>query len=93
MRKMRVAKRSNETVNRLNRTKVESKPDLRGERENRDRCEREDKKQTLRSQREKDKEEEKRKKEEAEMRSYSTLMKPENMKTNYDSGDDSDDFM
>ncbi|NP_001040106.1 coiled-coil domain-containing protein 25 [Bombyx mandarina] len=92
VRKAKVAKRNNEIVNRLNKTKTESFPDLRQERENRDRLEREDKKKVLREKKEKEKEEEKRKKEEAELRSYSTLMKAENMSTNYD-GNDSDDFM
>uniref|UniRef100_A0A2A4JG36 Coiled-coil domain-containing protein 25 n=1 Tax=Heliothis virescens TaxID=7102 RepID=A0A2A4JG36_HELVI len=92
VRKVRVAKRSNEIVNRLNKTKKESFPDLRIERETRDRLEREDKKKLLREKKDKEKEEEKRKKEEAELRSYSTLMKAENMSTNYD-GNDSDDFM
>lgn len=67
-------------------------PDLRQEREGRDREEREDKKKLLREKKDKEKEEEKRKKDEAELRSYSTLMKPENMSNNYD-GNDSDDFM
>lgn len=66
---------------------------MRQERETRDRLEREDKKKVLREKKDKEKEEEKKKKEEAEMRSYSTLMKPENMSTNYDNGNDSDDFM
>ncbi|CAH0726600.1 unnamed protein product, partial [Brenthis ino] len=92
VRKVRVVKRINETVNRLNKTKRESFPDLRLERESRDRLEREDKKKILREKKEKEKEEEKRKKEEAELRSYSTLMKKENMSTNYD-GNDSDEFM
>ncbi|KAJ8726248.1 hypothetical protein PYW07_000946 [Mythimna separata] len=92
VRKVRVAKRCNEIVNRLNKTKKESFPDLRIERETRDRLEREDKKKLLREKKEKEKEEEKRQKDEAELRSYSTLMKPENMSTNYD-GNDSDDFM
>ncbi|KAG6446312.1 coiled-coil domain-containing protein 25 [Manduca sexta] len=92
VRKVRVAKRNNEIVNRLNKTKKEAFPDLRQERETRDRLEREDKKKVLREKKEKEKEEEKRKKEEAELRSYSTLMKAENMTTNYD-GNDSDDFM
>lgn len=59
VRKVRVAKRSNEIVNRLNKTKKESFPDLRIERETRDRLEREDKKKLLREKREKEKEEEK----------------------------------
>lgn len=92
VRKVRVAKRNNEIVNRLNKTKEEQFPDLRQERETRDRLEREDKKKLLREKRDKEKEEEKRKKEEAELRSYSTLMKRENMTTNYD-GNDSDEFM
>lgn len=79
-------------MNRLNKTKNEAFPDLRLERENRDRLEREDKKKILREQKEREKEEERRKKEDAELRSYSTLMKKENMSTNYD-GNDSDDFM
>ncbi|XP_072936522.1 coiled-coil domain-containing protein 25 [Epargyreus clarus] len=92
VRKVRVAKKNNEIVNRLQKTKREAFPDLRLERETRDRLEREDKKKLLRDKKEKEKEEEKRKKEEAELRSYSTLMKPENMSTNYD-GNDSDEFM
>lgn len=92
VRKVRVAKKCNEIVNRLNKTKKEAFPDLRQERENRDRSEREDKKKLLREKKEKEKEEEKRKKEEAELRSYSTLMKADKMTTNYD-GNDSDDFM
>lgn len=90
---MRVAKRNNEIVNRLNKTKTEETVDFRAEREKRDRDEREDKKKILRDQKDKEKDEEKRKKEEAEVRSYTTLMKPENMSTNYDGGNDSDDFM
>ncbi|XP_047118730.1 coiled-coil domain-containing protein 25 [Schistocerca piceifrons] len=94
VRKIRVAKRNNEIVNRLNKTKREEHPDLQAEREQRDRKEREDKKRLLREQREREKEEERRNKEEAELRSYSNLMKPENMTSNkYDDGNDSDDFM
>ncbi|GJQ70574.1 hypothetical protein Trydic_g22973 [Trypoxylus dichotomus] len=92
VRKIAVAKRINEIVNRLNKTKKEELPDLRAEREKRDRLEREDKKKLLRDQKEKEKEEAKRKEEEAELRSYTTLMKPENMEC-YDKGNDSDDFM
>ncbi|PSN53046.1 Coiled-coil domain-containing protein 25 [Blattella germanica] len=95
VRKIRVAKKSNEIIKRLNITKKEvEKPDFRGDREKRDREEREDKKKLLRQQKEREKEEERRKQEEAELRSYSTLMKTENMTTNT-SGDgyDSDDFM
>nr|CAG4636597.1 EOG090X0G3O [Eubosmina coregoni] len=94
VRKVRVEKRINETINRLNKTKVEKKPDLRFEREQRDREEREDKKRLLKEQKEKEREEEKRKKEEADLRSYDRLLKPSSMKTNKDDdGNDSDDFM
>ncbi|GLH08208.1 Coiled-coil domain-containing protein 25 [Gryllus bimaculatus] len=94
VRKIRVAKRSNEIVNRLNKTKREEHPDFRLEKEQRDRKEREDKKRVLREQKEKEKEEERRKKEEAELRSYSTLMRTENMTANTNrDGNDSDDFM
>lgn len=93
VRKIRVEKRVNEIVNRLNKTKTESHPDFRAERERRDAAEREDKKKILRQQKEKEREEEKRRKEEAELKNYTSLMKTENMSTNYDDGNDSDDFM
>lgn len=93
VRKFHVEKRINEIVNRLNKTKREEKPDFRGIREERDRKEREDKKHLLKLQKEREKVEAKRKEEEAEARSYKSLMKEENMKSNYDDGNDSDDFM
>jgi len=94
VRKVRVAKKINEIVNRLDKTKTTREIDLRAERENRDRIEREDQKRIQRALKEKQKEEEKRKREEAELRSYTTLMKPENMTSNKDgTGNDSDDFM
>lgn len=54
VRKMRVEKRINEIVNRLNKTKIESNPDFRAEREKRDALEREDKKAQIRLQKEKE---------------------------------------
>nr|CAG4641285.1 EOG090X0G3O [Eulimnadia texana] len=93
VRKIRVEKRLNEVINRLNKTKVERKVDLRSEREKRDQTEREDKKRLLREQREREKEEEKRRQEEAELRSYDRIMKSEVMTSNKDNGNDSDDFM
>lgn len=89
---VKVEKRINEIVNRLNKTKVEKKPDLKAERDERDRKEREDKKKLLREQKEREKEEEKRKQQESELRSYNTLFKEDKMKSNKD-GYDSDDFM
>lgn len=68
VRKIKVAKRNNDIVNRLNKTKEEGKPDFRAEREQRDQSEREDKKRIQREQREKQKEEERQKQEEAELR-------------------------
>ncbi|ETN59827.1 coiled-coil domain-containing protein 25 [Anopheles darlingi] len=93
VRKFRVEKRINDIVNRLNKTKVEASVDFRAEREKRDALERADKKQAARDVREKEKEDQKRRQEEAELRSYNSLMKSENMKSNYDDGNDSDDFM
>lgn len=93
VRKMRVEKRVNDIVNRLNRTKREEHPDFRAEREKRDADERADKKRLAREVREKEKDEEKRRREEAEIRSYNSLMKSENMTSNYDAGNDSDEFM
>ncbi|KAL3226727.1 hypothetical protein MRX96_024790 [Rhipicephalus microplus] len=90
---IRVEKRINEIVNRLMKTKEERQPDLRAEREERDHKEREDKKQILREQKEREKQEQKEKEEQAKLRSYDTLMKGENMKSNKEDGYDSDDFM
>lgn len=92
VRKLKVSKRVNDAVNRLNKTKKEENPDFRAEREKRDRMEREDKKKVLREKADKEKEEEKKKREESELRSYSTLMSNDNM-SKYDDGNDSDDFM
>lgn len=93
VKKIRVEKRRNEIINRLNRTKTEEYPDLREQREKRDDIERQQQKACLRSQRELEKEIEKKRLLEQELRSYSTLLKAENMSTNYDNGNDSDDFM
>lgn len=67
--------------------------DFRAEREKRDADEREDKRKIMREQRDKAKEEERRRKEEAELRSYTSLQQNERMQSNYDDGNDSDDFM
>ncbi|KAK9870734.1 hypothetical protein WA026_008302 [Henosepilachna vigintioctopunctata] len=92
VRKIKVAKRINDIVNRLNKTKKEKNIDFRAEREQRDRLEREDKKQLMKQEQERKKDMEKKKKEEAELRSYNSLMSSENM-SKYDDGNDSDDFM
>ncbi|CAH1255390.1 CCDC25 [Branchiostoma lanceolatum] len=88
-----VEKRLNEIVNRLNKTKQERQPDLRAEREERDAEERKDAKKKLKEQRDLEKEEERRRKEEEEKRSYSNLMREENMTSNQDAMEDEDDFI
>ena len=93
VRKIRVEKRINDIVNRLNKTKTEAHPDFRAEREQRDAAEREDKKKVLRQMRDAEKENEKKRKEDAELRSYSSLMTADKMSSNHDDGNDSDDFM
>ena len=95
VRKIKVSKRENLIVNRLNKTKREEKqPDLRAERERRDKMEREEKKMVYKQMEEQRKEEEKKRKDEAELRSYDRIMKEEQMTSNKDGGgNDSDDFM
>ena len=94
VRKIRVTKRENVIVNRLNKTKREVKnPDLRMERESRDKVEREEKKKIYKEVEEQRKEEEKKRKAEAELRSYDRIMNEDQMTSNKDGGDDSDDFM
>jgi len=88
-----VEKRINEIVNRLNKTKKEQFPNLREEKEQRDKEEREGVKRALQQQRQREKEEEKRRQEEAELRSYDRLMKEDKMSTNKDAEWDEDDFM
>ncbi|XP_070555784.1 coiled-coil domain-containing protein 25-like [Ptychodera flava] len=90
---MKVEKRINEIVNRLNKTKEERQPDLRAEREQRDREERAKIRKADAEIRKKEKEEAKRRQEEAELRNYSSLMTSEKMTSNQDAGYDSDDFM
>jgi len=96
VRKIRVAKRDNVIINRLNKTKREAKlttEEFRAEREKRDKLERDEKKKVFKQLEEQKKEEEKKRKEEADLRSYDRLMNTEQMTSNKDGGDDSDDFM
>jgi hypothetical protein len=65
---MRVAKRLNEVVNRLNKTKREESVDLRAERERRDAMEREEKRRKERDARDLQRRTDLKKKEEAELR-------------------------
>nr|XP_009915166.1 PREDICTED: coiled-coil domain-containing protein 25 isoform X1 [Haliaeetus albicilla] len=77
-----VEKKVNEILNRLEKTKVERFPDLAAEKEARDREERNEKKAQIQEMKRKEKEEMKKKKELEELRSYSSLMKAENMSSN-----------
>ena len=65
---MRVEKRINEIVNRLNKTKTESHPDFRAEREDRDKQERDSQKKIGLEQKKLEKEEDERKKKDAQAR-------------------------
>ncbi|KAM5229607.1 coiled-coil domain-containing protein 25 isoform 4-T4 [Hipposideros larvatus] len=87
-----VEKKVNEILNRLEKTKMERFPDLAAEKECRDREERNEKKAQIQEMKRKEKEEMKKKREMDELRSYSSLMKAENMSSNQD-GNDSDEFM
>ncbi|XP_014779598.1 coiled-coil domain-containing protein 25 isoform X2 [Octopus bimaculoides] len=91
--RVHVEKRQNSIVNRLLKTKEERSPDLRAEREQRDKEEQAEKRKQILLEKQREKEEIRRRKEQEELRSYASLMKPENMTSNFDSGNDSDDFM
>ncbi|XP_050717022.1 coiled-coil domain-containing protein 25-like [Eriocheir sinensis] len=94
VRKIRLEKRSNEVVNRLNKTKVEGHPNLRQEREDRDKLERNEAKKELKDKQQKEKEELEKRKKELELKNYTSLFSTATMKTNKDAADeDSDDFM
>ncbi len=76
---MKVEKRVNEIVNRLNRTrKEEENVDFRGQREERDRIEREKRKEKNREEKKKEEEEAKQREEEKKLRSYDTLFNTDN---------------
>jgi len=83
VRNVRVEKKINEVVNRLNKTRVDKKPDLRAEREERDRRERESQKARAREDKKKEKEEEDAKRRDAEQRLLSCFF--EYVKLNYSS--------
>jgi len=91
--KVKVAKKINMIVNRLNKTKVEKEVDLAGERERRDAEGRQEKKHLALEQKKKEKEVTEKRKQEADLRTYTAIMKPEKMKSNRDMASDDDDFM
>ncbi|XP_064382283.1 coiled-coil domain-containing protein 25-like [Halichondria panicea] len=93
-----VEKKLGDVVNRLNKTKREAHPDLRAEREERDRQERIEQKSAKEEERQRKREEEDRLMREAEVKSYKSVMTDDQMKTNkYDEEVDfravEDDFM
>ncbi|XP_039273504.2 coiled-coil domain-containing protein 25-like [Styela clava] len=93
VRLIKVEKRINDVVNRLNKTKVENFPDLREAKEDRDRQERNEAKKIMKEQQEKEKQEILKMKQEKALRSYDSLFDDVEMKTNANNDDDSDDFM
>lgn len=68
VRKIHIERRNNAIVNRLKKTKRAENPNLRAEREERDRLERINKKKSMKEEKEREKLEEKKKQELAEMR-------------------------
>ncbi|XVF48522.1 hypothetical protein PTKIN_Ptkin03bG0197400 [Pterospermum kingtungense] len=82
VRTVRVEKRINEIVNRLNKTKVERKPDLKAEREAVNATERTERKQYLREKKRREELERLEKERQAEVRSYKGLMVSEKMTSN-----------
>lgn len=84
VRTVRVEKRINEIVNRLNKTKVERTPDLKAERESYNAAERAERKAQLRDKKRREELERMEKDRQAEIRSYKGLMVSENMTSNKD---------
>uniref|UniRef100_A0A2P2KXV5 NFACT RNA-binding domain-containing protein n=2 Tax=Rhizophora mucronata TaxID=61149 RepID=A0A2P2KXV5_RHIMU len=82
VRTVRVEKRINEIVNRLNKTKVERKPDLKAEREAVNAAEKAERKLQLREKKRREEMEKLDKERQAEVRSYKTLMVSEKMTSN-----------
>ncbi|GFP80276.1 coiled-coil domain-containing protein 25 [Phtheirospermum japonicum] len=84
VRTVRVEKRVNEIVNRLNKTKVERTPDLKAEREAVNAAERAERKQLLRDKKRREELDRLEKERQAEVRSYKNLMVAEKMTSNKD---------
>ncbi|KAL1830600.1 hypothetical protein DCAR_0100539 [Daucus carota subsp. sativus] len=82
VRTVRVEKRLNEVVNRLNKTKVERTPDLKAEREAVNAAERAERKLQLRDKKRREEIERLEKEKQAEVRSYKNLMVAEKMTSN-----------
>ncbi|KAI9097661.1 hypothetical protein K1719_025432 [Acacia pycnantha] len=82
VRTVRVEKRINEVVNRLNKTKVERTPDFKAEREAVNAAERAERKQQVREKKRREELDRMEKERQAELRSYKGLMVSENMTSN-----------
>ncbi|KAL8101667.1 hypothetical protein AgCh_033532 [Apium graveolens] len=82
VRTVRVEKRLNEVVNRLNKTKVERTPDLKAEREAVNAAERAERKLQLRDKKRREEIERLEKERQAEVRSYKNLMVADKMTSN-----------
>ncbi|EMS55932.1 hypothetical protein TRIUR3_33848 [Triticum urartu] len=82
VRTVQVEKRSNEVVNRLNKTKVERTPDLKAEREAVSAAEKAERKLQLRDKKRKEEMERLEKEKQAEIRSYKGLMVQDKMTSN-----------
>ncbi|MBA0756986.1 hypothetical protein Gotri_020114 [Gossypium trilobum] len=82
VRTVRVEKRINEIVNRLNKTKVERKPDLKAEKEAVYAAEKAERKQQLREKKRREEMQRLEKERQAEIRSYKGLMVSEKMTSN-----------
>lgn len=92
VRTVRVEKKINEIVNRLNKTKVERKPDLKAEREAIAAAERAERKHQLREKKRREEIERLEKEKQSELRSYKGLMVAENMTSNKDIASGSKSF-
>ncbi|KAL3498405.1 hypothetical protein ACH5RR_041137 [Cinchona calisaya] len=84
VRTVKVEKRINEIVNRLNRSKVERNPDLKAEREEVNAAERAERKHQLREKKRREEMERLEKEQQAESRSYKNLMVADKMTSNKD---------
>ncbi|KAL6530786.1 hypothetical protein OROGR_012855 [Orobanche gracilis] len=84
VRTMRVEKRINEIINRLNKTKVERQPDLKAEREAVNAAEKAERKQQMKDKKRREEMEKFEKDRRAELRSYKNLMVAEKMTSNKD---------
>ncbi|CAI8599811.1 unnamed protein product [Vicia faba] len=92
VRTVRVEKKINEIVNRLNKTKVERKPDLKAEREAVNAAERAERKHQLREKKRREEMDRLEKEKQSELRSYKGLMVSENMTSNKDIASGSKSF-